>query len=156
MGGGTARTHLKRFYAFLALLPLPLVFAPISLPSTSFIPNGSYHVVPTENAVQTILEGKNWAFRVGFAVQHREDIVKLIQCESQGVNIARPDSNGLISWGILQFNGTSTWQDMEKRFNFYGSPMVPTDAIHMADMMIQNGYLYRWTCARILRLHTPR
>jgi hypothetical protein len=28
----------------------------------------------------------------------------LIQCELQGLNIARPDSNGLISWGILQWN----------------------------------------------------
>ena len=53
-----------------------------------------------------------------------------------------------MSWGILQFNGTSTWNEMERRFNFYGDPKSPPDAIHMADMMISSGLIGRWTCAR--------
>jgi hypothetical protein len=86
-------------------------------------------------------------------------IEKLIQCESQGVNVSRPDSNNLISDGILQFNrgasdvlGTGTWADMSTRFHIYGSPINPPDAIRMADAMISNGFLGRWTCARILGL----
>ena len=41
---------------------------------------------------------------------------------------------------------------MEKRFGFHGSPMIPADAIHMADLMISAGFLDRWTCAHILHL----
>jgi len=36
------------------------------------------------------------------------DIEALIVSESQGVNIVRPDSNGIPAFGVLQFNGTST------------------------------------------------
>ena len=68
------------------------------------------------------------------------------------LNLAHPDSNALESWGLPQFNGTSTWQEMENRFDFDGSPMVPGDAIRMTDMMIDAGFLGRWTCARILGL----
>ena len=40
---------------------------------------------------------------------------------------------------VLQFNGTSTWGEAEDRFAFRGNPMIPADAIHMADMMIDAG-----------------
>ena len=60
---------------------------------------------------------------------------------------------------MLQFNrglsdtlGSGTWTDMEGRFHFYGSPINPTQAIHMADMMIGAGLLDRWTCAKITGL----
>jgi hypothetical protein len=86
-------------------------------------------------------------------------IEKLIQCESQGVNISRPDSNNLVSDGILQFNrgpsdilGSGTWGDMSIRFHITGSPIIPADAIRMADAMISAGFLQRWSCARILKL----
>jgi len=87
---------------------------------------------------------------VPFPVHNAAKIEKLIQCESQGVNIAHPDSNHQISYGILQFNGTSTWDEAERRFSFHGSPLIPADAIHMADMMIDEGYIGRWTCAHLL------
>jgi hypothetical protein len=66
---------------------------------------------------------------VSFPIENIADIEKLIQRENEGVNIAQPDSNHSISWGVLQFNGTSTWDAMEERFGFYGSPMIPSDAI---------------------------
>lgn len=66
---------------------------------------------------------------------------------------SRPDmrgGNGRQSDGILQFNrdkshllGSGTWADMEKRFDFRGSPIVPDDAIHMADLMISAGLIER-------------
>ncbi|HLY40500.1 MAG TPA: hypothetical protein VKR52_04760 [Terracidiphilus sp.] len=115
------------------------------------IPTAQYSVQP-QTPVLTEISGKDWAYTVPFPVKNIAEIEKLIQCESQGVNVARPDSNHKISWGVLQFNGTSTWDEMETKFDFYGSPMVPADAIHMADMMISNGLIARWTCARLTGL----
>lgn len=105
------------------------------------------------------VRGRHWSYLVPFAVQNVSVIEKLIGCESQGVNVSRPDSNGRISDGILQFNrgpadtlGSGTWADMEHRFNFLGSPINPPDAIHLADLMISAGFIHRWSCARILSL----
>jgi hypothetical protein len=94
--------------------------------------------------------GKRWHFDLDFPISNPLVVEKLIECESQGLNISRPDSNGQISWGVLQFNGTSTWNEMERRFHFYGDPRNPPEAIHMADIMISNGFVGRWTCARSL------
>ena len=96
--------------------------------------------------------GKNWRYDLSFPVRNLSTVEELIQCESQGQNISRLDSNGQVSRGILQFNGTSTWNEMERRFDFYGDPRNPTAAIHMADMMISSGLVGRWTCARSLGL----
>lgn len=96
--------------------------------------------------------GKNWRYDLSFPVHNLSTVEQLIQCESQGQNISRVDSNGQLSRGILQFNGTSTWNEMEHRFDFYGDPRNPTAAIHMADMMISSGLVGRWTCAHSLGL----
>ena len=76
----------------------------------------------------------------------------LIKCESQNTNIARIDSNGAMGWGLLQFNGTSTWNQYAPQANVTGSPMNPKDAIKVADYMISIGQLHRWTCAYITKL----
>jgi hypothetical protein len=80
------------------------------------------------------------------------DLRKLIQCESQNTNIARMDSNHLMSYGILQFNGSSTWNTFAPLANVSSSPMNPRAAIEVADWMISHGELDRWTCARIQKL----
>jgi hypothetical protein len=98
------------------------------------------------------VSGKNWHYDLSFPVHNLSTVESLIECESQGQNISRVDSNGQISRGILQFNGTSTWNEMEQRFNFYGDPGNPPEAIHMADMMISSGLIGRWTCAHSLGL----
>jgi hypothetical protein len=158
LGGWTAVTYLKRPYVFALLLPYSLVT--LVLPSAaSLIPSRVIAISAPQTPVQSEISGSNWHYDVPFPVEHIVDINKLIQCESQGVNVSRPDSNGLISDGILQFNrgpsdvlGSGTWTDMEQRFGFYGSPIVPQDAIRMADMMIGAGLIGRWTCARIQKL----
>jgi hypothetical protein len=76
----------------------------------------------------------------------------LIKCESQNTNVARMDSNGLMSYGILQFNGSSTWATWARRSGVSSTPMNPTAAIKVADFMIANGQLHRWTCAYITGL----
>jgi hypothetical protein len=141
---------LKKSLVLSAFILAYLILAPITLTARFLIPSGEYVVSPAKPAQETTLRGKSWAYTVPFRVENASTIEKLIQCESQGVNIARPDSNGLISWGILQFNGTSTWAEMSRRFDFHGSPLQPADAIHMADLMIEAGLVYRWTCARIV------
>ena len=78
-------------------------------------------------------------------------INRLIQCESQGQNVARMDSNHQLSYGILQFQ-SSTWSDFSRLSGIMGSPMNESSAIEMANWAISNGYLGRWTCAHILHL----
>jgi hypothetical protein len=77
---------------------------------------------------------------------------QLIQCESQNTNIARIDSNGLMSYGILQFNGTATWSTFAPLAGVSSSAMNPIAAIRVADWMVSHGFLSRWSCARILHL----
>ncbi len=76
----------------------------------------------------------------------------LIKCESQNTNVARLDSNDLMSYGLLQFNGTATWSEFSPLANVSGSPMNPIDAIKVADYMISIGELKRWTCAKLTGL----
>lgn len=76
----------------------------------------------------------------------------LIKCESQNTNVARLDSNGLMSYGLLQFNGTATWSEYSPLANVTGSPMNPAAAIKVADYMISIGELHRWSCAYITGL----
>jgi hypothetical protein len=73
---------------------------------------------------------------------------KIIKCESQNTNVARMDSNGLMSYGILQFNGTSTWNT----FGASSSAMNPIAAVKVADWMITHGFIRRWTFARLTGL----
>ena len=108
--------------------------------------------VPGKATPVAEVSGKNWRYDLSFPVRNLSTVEQLIECESQGQNISRIDSNGQVSQGILQFNGTSTWNEMEHRFDFYGDPRNPTAAIHMADMMISSGLVGRWTCAHSLGL----
>lgn len=75
----------------------------------------------------------------------------LIKCESQGVNVARIDSNGKMSYGILQYQ-MATWKEWERLSGIQGSPMDEATAIRMAEWAIPHGYISRWTCAKILHL----
>jgi len=151
---------LKRPYAFLLVFPFSLALSVlITLIFSVSTASAEYFITPPPSASYSVISGRGWAYIVPFLVENTADIEKLIQCESQGVNISRPDSNGRISDGLLQFNrgpsdvmGSGTWADMEHRFDFYGSPIAPSDAIHLADLMISNGFLGRWTCARLTGL----
>jgi hypothetical protein len=134
-----ARSSL--LYVAIALLIVLMVHRPVELTS------GPGRAVPVAE-----VSGKNWRYDLSFPVHNLSVVEQLIQCESQGQNISRVDTNGQLSRGILQFNGTSTWNEMEHRFDFYGDPRNPSQAIHMADMMISNGFVGRWTCARSLGL----
>ena len=138
---GRVSARRSLLYLATALLFLVMIHRPLEVASVSAKP------MPVAE-----VSGKNWRYDLSFRVDNLLTVEKLIQCESQGQNISRVDSNGQISRGILQFNGTSTWNEMEQRFNFYGDPGNPPEAIHMADMMISNGLVGRWTCARSLGL----
>lgn len=74
----------------------------------------------------------------------------LIWCESRNQNIAHLDSNHLMSYGILQFNGRATWDYFASLvFANTSTPMNPVKAIAVADWMISHGELHRWSCAKI-------
>jgi Transglycosylase-like domain len=105
--------------------------------------------VPSTPAPVTRVSGKDWLYEVNFPIHNPAVLERLIQCESKGLNVSRTDSSGQMYSGVLQFN-SATWKEMEQRFDFHGDPRNPSEAIHMADMMISGGLIGRWTCARSL------
>jgi len=112
-----------------------------------------------KNPPYAILEAGKWRVNPLAAVKNAQVINALIRCESQGVNISRPDSNGRTSDGILQFNRgplntlqSSTWAIFSKASGITGDPRIPGDAIRMADWAIQHGLGPHWTCWCNMRL----
>lgn len=76
-------------------------------------------------------------------------IEHLIPCESMGRTINRIDSNGKMSYGILQFQD---WNEWEAASGLTGNPDNRRDAIRMAEWAIQNGMINHWGCAQILKM----
>src|ERR1035441_8723838 len=133
----------------------------LSLFCLSKAPAAQYSIIPkveAENAPRAI-SAPLWTHysqaqidKLTSGTFHPYILRTLIKCESQNTNIARIDSNGAMGWGLLQFNGTSTWNQYAPQANVTGSPMNPKDAIKVADYMISIGQLHRWTCARLTGL----
>jgi hypothetical protein len=146
-GSGRPRGTTERLLFFL-FLALPLV----TLIQSVFARTAAY-VVADQAPRETILAGPGWSFVVPFRVTNQQDIEELIQCESGGQNISKPDSDGITSDGILQFHrgpadtmSRGTWEDFSKASGLGGSPRNPTDAIRMTDWAISHDLGYRWTC----------
>jgi hypothetical protein len=74
-------------------------------------------------------------------------IEHLIPCESGGKVVDHLDSNGKMSYGILQFQD---WREWERLSGIHGDPENPDDAIRMAEWGIEHGMIDHWGCARIL------
>ena len=74
-------------------------------------------------------------------------IEHLIPCESGGRTIHHLDSNGKMSYGILQFQD---WNEWERVSGIDGDPDNSDDAIRMAEWGIEHGMIDHWGCARIL------
>jgi hypothetical protein len=74
-------------------------------------------------------------------------IEHLIPCESGGRAVDRVDTNGKMSYGILQFQD---WPEWERVSGISGDPDNPDDAIRMAEWGIEHGMIDHWSCARIL------
>lgn len=105
------------------------------------------------------MRGVEWAYLVPGEIKNKAIIESLISCESGGVNISRPDNDGIISDGILQFHRdptdtleNGTWKFFDAQSHIGGSPINSPDAIRQADWAISHGYLKRWSCARIMGL----
>jgi len=82
-------------------------------------------------------------YTADLAIEH------LIPCESMGRPVNRPDTNGKMSYGILQFQD---WDEWQKVSGITGDPDNTADAIRMAEWAIQNGMINHWTCASILKI----
>lgn len=61
------------------------------------------------------------------------------------------DSNGFYSYGVLQMQSSTV-----ALFNSIArttlDPMIPAQAVQLAEIAIEQGYLYRWSCAKIEHL----
>jgi hypothetical protein len=84
-------------------------------------------------------------------------IAHLIPCENIG-RLLHPgtvdkvlDSNNRYSYGLLMFQ-SSTWQGVEAGAGFTGTPLNTLDAIQGARWSILHGYLWWWSCAKILKI----
>jgi hypothetical protein len=150
-GGGVRSAPIfnKPFYLLFLFLPL------VTLIQTVLARPGEIAVTP-KIPLETVISGPQWAYAVPFAVRNRATIEKLIQCESRGMNISRPDADGIMSDGILQFHrgptGTmvgGTWEDFSRASGITGSPKNPADAIRMTDWAISHGLGPHWTCWRL-------
>lgn len=82
-------------------------------------------------------------YTADLAIEH------LIPCESMGERLNRVDTNGKMSYGILQFQD---WDEWERTSGITGSPDNRADSIRMAEWAIQNGMINHWTCARVLKI----
>lgn len=76
-------------------------------------------------------------------------VAHLIACESQCVSVKHLDSNHAFSYGDGQVQ-SSTWQFFEKKSGLSGDPMSPTSTVPMMLWAVENGYLWKWSCAKIL------
>lgn len=74
-------------------------------------------------------------------------IEHLIPCESGGRTVDHLDSNGKMSYGILQFQD---WDEWERVSGISGDPDNSDDAIRMAEWGIEHGMIDHWGCAKIL------
>jgi hypothetical protein len=136
------------------LLGLFLALPLITLVQTLLARTNEYRVA-RETPAETVISGPRWSFVVPFAVTNKKDIERLIECESGGRNISAPDTDGIISDGVLQFHrgpadtlSSSTWEDFSRASGLSGSPRNPAEAIRMTDWAISHGLGPRWTCWR--------
>jgi hypothetical protein len=144
----------------LALLTISFLSFPIALAHGISIPWAVYSIVPPQTPVLSEIRGKGWHYNLPFNLQNATSDQKVISCESQGVNISRPDSDGIISDGVAQFHrasktspvGSGTWAWMEKLSGITGTPINPIAAIKMLDWAISHNLLDQWSCAKITGL----
>ena len=144
----------KLFYLLFLSLPFITLIQTVLARPESTAPRGT-----SLETMETIISGPRWAYTVPFAVKNKATIEKLIQCESRGMNISRPDSDGIVSDGILQFHrgptdtlASSTWENFSQASGIIGSPKDPADAIRMTDWAISHGLGPHWTCWRLQKL----
>lgn len=71
----------------------------------------------------------------------------LIPCESGGRAISHLDTDGKMSYGILQFQD---WGEWERMSGITGDPQNADDSIRMAEWGIEHGMIDHWGCAKIL------
>jgi hypothetical protein len=150
--GESAPIFDKPIYLLFLFLPF------VTLIQTVLARPGVRSVIP-QMPLETVVSGPQWTYTVPFAVKNKATIEKLIDCESRGRNVSRPDDDGIMSDGILQYHrgpadtlDRGTWEDFSRASGIKGSPKDPADAIRMTDWAISHGLGPHWTCWRLQKL----
>ena len=144
---------MKNFILFFAI---PLLVLPFTFTNAITIQNqpDKYEYSKDKNGylvtVNTFWTKEKIEFLINQSL-YPKIIYKLIKCESDFRSIDRMDSNNKYSYGVLQIQA-DTWKDWSKKSGIKGSPRNADDAIEMASWAIKNGYLNRWSCAKIQKL----
>jgi hypothetical protein len=140
---------------------LLFLFLPFATLIQTVLARPGERAVAPQTVLETVSSGPqwSWSYSVPFGVRNKTAIEKLIQCESRGMNVSRPDDDGIMSDGILQFHrgptdtmAGGTWQDFSRASGITGSPKNPTDAIRMTDWAISHGLGPHWGCWRLQNL----
>jgi hypothetical protein len=140
-------------------LYLLFLFLPFVTLIQSVLARPGERSVKLQMPLETVVSGPQFTYTVPFAVKNKAAIGKLIECESRGMNVSRPDDDGIMSDGILQFHrgpgdtlAGGTWEDFSRASGIKGSPRDPADAIRMTDWAISHGLGPHWTCWRLQKL----
>lgn len=75
----------------------------------------------------------------------------IIACESGARNVSEIDSNGRWSRGLAQFQD-ATWHERQAASGIVGKPTEAIPAVNMSLWSLEHGYIWQWSCARILRI----
>ncbi len=103
--------------------------------------NAKYDSRPYWHGSKLVIGAPTDQSTADLAIEH------LIPCESGGKTVDKLDTNGKMSYGILQFQD---WPEWERTSGIKGDPDNRDDAIRMAEWGIEHGRIDHWTCARIL------
>jgi hypothetical protein len=79
----------------------------------------------------------------------------LVACESRDKSIKDIDSNFFYSYGILQMQSSTV-----ALFNSIDhtdlDPMIPVQAVQLAEIAIEHGFLSRWSCSSLENIVAPK
>lgn len=75
----------------------------------------------------------------------------ILACESGARNVSEIDSNGKWSRGLAQFQD-ATWHERQAASGIQGTATEAIPAVDMSLWSLEHGYVWQWSCARILKI----
>lgn len=149
----------------LAVLPIlahPAVVSVVSTPQAESLATGQIsqtlgileasHELSVKYGSRPPYSGPRFAQKQALDEADTQNVIPyLIACESRDHSVKIVDSNGFYSYGILQMQ-SSTAALFNSLEGTHYDPMKPVEAVELAEIAIEHGYLYRWSCASIEKL----
>jgi hypothetical protein len=148
------------FLAFISLFPARYDVVPVAQAKASYSSISAPEVAVLEAGQALSLEygsrppynGPAFPKNYDLSPDQAQAVIPYLgACESRWKVIKEVDSNGFYSYGPLQIQSSTAALFNSLDHTAY-DPMVPFQAIDLTEIALEHGYLYRWSCAGILRL----